>query len=54
MYVETLERVVAHHAPDRDVFRANAWLKDQAKAFAAQWDGKAPGEGAHPTVSSAG
>lgn len=48
MYLETLERIVAHHAPQRDAPSASAWLKDQAKAFAAQWDGKHPAKGLTP------
>jgi len=48
MYLGTLERIVAHHAPDRDAFHANAWLKEQAKAFAALWDGKHPAKGLTP------
>ena len=48
VYLETLERIVTHHAPHRDAPRASAWLKDQAKAFAAQWDGKHPAKGLTP------
>jgi hypothetical protein len=47
-YVDTLERIVTHHAPERDAPRASAWLKAQAKAFAAQWDGKHPAKGLTP------
>ena len=47
-YLETLERIVAHHAPRRDAPSACIWLKDQAKAFAAQWDGKHPAKGLTP------
>ncbi len=48
VYLGTLERIVTHHAPHRDAPRATAWLKDQAKAFAAQWDGKHPAKGLTP------
>jgi hypothetical protein len=48
MYLGTLERLVTHHAPERDAPRASAWLKAQAKAFAAQWDGKHPAKGLTP------
>ena len=47
-YLETLERIVAHHAPRRDAPSACIWLKDQAKAFAVQWDGKHPAKGLTP------
>jgi len=48
LYLTTLERVVTHHAPERDVARACTWLRDEAKAFAAQWDGKHPAKGITP------
>ena len=48
VYLGTLERIVTHHAPRRDAPNATAWLKDQAKAFAAQWDGKHPAKGLTP------
>jgi hypothetical protein len=48
MYLGTLERIVAHHAPRRDAPNATAWLREQAKAFAAQWDGKHPAKGLTP------
>jgi hypothetical protein len=48
VYLGTLERMLTHHAPERDVANASAWLKDQAKAFAAQWDGKHPAKGLTP------
>jgi hypothetical protein len=48
MYLGTLERIVTHHAPERDASRASVWLKAQARAFAAQWDGKHPAKGLTP------
>ena len=48
MYLETLERIVTHHAPQRDAASATAWLTNQAKAFAALWDGKHPAKGLTP------
>jgi hypothetical protein len=48
MYVATLERIVEHHAPERDAPRACAWLREQATAFAAKWDGKHPPKGLTP------
>jgi hypothetical protein len=48
IYIETLERIVTHHAPHRDAPRASAWLREQAKAFAALWDGKHPAKGLTP------
>jgi hypothetical protein len=48
VFLGTLERIVTHHAPERDAAGASAWLKDQAKAFAAQWDGKHPAKGLTP------
>ena len=48
MYVTTLERVVTHHAPNRDAARACAWLRDQAAKFAKQWDGQHPSKGLSP------
>ena len=48
LYLGTLERIVTHHAPQRDPASASAWLKAQAKAFAAQWDGKHPAKGLTP------
>jgi hypothetical protein len=48
MYVSTLERIVEHHAPERDAPSACAWLRDEAKAFAKKWDGKHPPKGLTP------
>ena len=48
MYLGTLERLVAHHAPKRDAASACAWLREEARAFAAQWDGKHPAKGISP------
>ena len=48
VYLGTLERMVTHHAPERDVDKASAWLKAEAKAFAALWDGKHPAKGLTP------
>ena len=48
MYVSTLERVVEHHAPQRDAPSACTWLREQAAAFAAQWDGQHPPKGLTP------
>ena len=48
VYVATLERLVSHHAPERDAPSACTWLRDQAGAFAAQWDGKHPAKGLTP------
>jgi hypothetical protein len=48
VYLGTLERIVSHHAPDRDAPRATAWLTEQAKAFAGLWDGKHPAKGLTP------
>jgi len=42
VYVATLERLVTHHAPQRDAPSACTWLREQARAFAAQWEGKHP------------
>jgi hypothetical protein len=48
MYVGTLERIVGHHAPERAAPHACAWLREQASAFAKQWDGKGPPKGLTP------
>jgi hypothetical protein len=48
MYLGTLERIVAHHAPERAAPQACAWIKEQAKAFARKWDGKHPPKGLTP------
>jgi hypothetical protein len=48
VYLGTLERIVTHHAPQRDAPGASAWLRDQAKTFAGQWDGKHPAKGLTP------
>jgi hypothetical protein len=48
MYLATLERIVAHHAPERAAPQACAWIKEQAKAFARKWDGKHPAKGLTP------
>jgi hypothetical protein len=48
MYTGTLERIVAHHAPERAAPQACAWIKEQAKAFARKWDGKHPPKGLTP------
>jgi hypothetical protein len=48
MYLETLERIVGHHAPFRDAPRACEWLKEQSRAFAEKWDGARPAKGLTP------
>jgi hypothetical protein len=48
VYLGTLERLVSHHAPKRDVASACAWLREEASAFAAQWEGKHPAKGLTP------
>lgn len=48
MYLGTLERIVAHHAPERAAPQACAWLKEQASGFARRWDGKFPAKGLTP------
>jgi hypothetical protein len=48
MYLGTLERIIAHHAPERAAPQACAWLKEQASGFARKWDGKHPGKGLTP------
>jgi len=48
VYVSTLERLVSHHAPQRDAPSACAWLREQARAFAVLWDGKHPAKGLTP------
>ena len=48
MYLGTLERIVAHHAPERAAPQACAWLKEQASGFARKWDGKHPAKGLTP------
>jgi hypothetical protein len=50
LYLGTLERIVAHHAPFRDAPRACAWLREEAKAFAGKWagDDKHPPKGLTP------
>ena len=47
-FIQTLERIVSHHAPDRSASSACIWLKSQATAFATQWDGKHPAKGLTP------
>jgi hypothetical protein len=47
-FLETLERIVTHHAPGRAAPAACAWIRDQAIAFASQWDGKNPPKGLTP------
>ena len=48
IYLGTLERLVEHHAPDRAAPRACAWLREEAEAFARQWDGKHAPKGLTP------
>ncbi len=48
MYLGTLERIVEQHAPARDAPSACTWIRDQATAFARQWDGKHPAKGLTP------
>jgi len=48
VYLGTLERIVEHHAPARDAGSASAWLREEAAAFAAKWDGKHPPKGLTP------
>jgi hypothetical protein len=48
MYLSTLERMITHHAPSRDAARVCEWLRSEAKAFAAKWDGKHPPKGLTP------
>jgi hypothetical protein len=48
MYLGTLERIIAHHAPERAAPQACAWLKEQAASFARKWDGKHPPKGLTP------
>jgi hypothetical protein len=48
VYLGTLERLVGHHAPDRNAASACGWIREQARAFAAQWDGKHPAKGLTP------
>jgi hypothetical protein len=48
MYVATLERIVEQHAPARDAPSACSWIREQATAFAKQWDGKHPAKGLTP------
>ncbi|MGO8993266.1 MAG: hypothetical protein ACLQVI_08045 [Polyangiaceae bacterium] len=47
-FLETLERIVTHHAPARAAPAACAWIRDQSIAFASQWDGKNPPKGLTP------
>ena len=47
-FLETLERIVTHHAPGRAAPAACAWIREQAIAFATQWDGKNPPKGLTP------
>jgi hypothetical protein len=47
-FLETLERIVTHHAPGRAAPAACAWIREQAIAFASQWDGKNPPKGLTP------
>ena len=48
MYLGTLERIVAHHAPERAAPQACAFIKEQAKAFARKWQGNYPPKGLTP------
>jgi hypothetical protein len=48
MYLGTLERIVAHHAPERAAPRACAFIKEQSMAFAQKWDGRYPSKGLTP------
>jgi hypothetical protein len=48
MFLATLERIVARHAPQRDAARACAFLRAEAQAFARLWDGKYPAKGLTP------
>jgi hypothetical protein len=48
MYLGTLERIVEQHAPARDAPNACPWIRDQAKAFAKQWNGQFPAKGLTP------
>jgi hypothetical protein len=48
MYTGTLERIVAHHAPERAAPQACAWIREQTKAFARKWQGKYPPKGLTP------
>ena len=48
MYLATLERLVTHHAPQRDAASACVWLRAEARAFAAKWEGKHPAKGLTP------
>jgi hypothetical protein len=48
LYLATLERILQHHAPARDAPSACAWLREQAAAFAEQWDGHHPPKGLTP------
>ncbi len=48
VYLGTLERLVTHHAPKRDAASACAWLREEACAFARQWEGKHPAKGMTP------
>ena len=54
MYTGTLERIVAHHAPDRAAPRACAWIKEQAKASPASGTASTRPRASRPTASSAG
>ena len=47
-YRATLERLVTHHAPRRDAASACAWLRSEAHAFAARWEGNHPPKGLTP------
>jgi len=47
-FLETLERIVTHHAPGRAAPAACAWIREQAIAFASQWDGRNPPKGLTP------
>ena len=48
MYLGTLERLVEHHAPVRAAPQACAWLREEAAAFAHQWEGKHAPKGLTP------
>jgi hypothetical protein len=47
-YDWTLERIVANHLPKRDAPSACAFLRDEASAFAKQWEGRSPTGGLNP------
>jgi hypothetical protein len=47
-FLTVLERIVTHHAPLRDAPSACTWLREQAQAFARQWEGVHPPKGLTP------